>query len=180
MDVFLIVGLGNPGSTYDKTRHNIGFRMVDQLATLHSVNFSLTKKEASAQATHLNGKLIFLKPLEFMNLSGIAVQKYANLYKIPPERILVLHDEVDLPFGTIRLKLSGGTAGHNGLGDIVEKLGSQSFARVRFGVGKPEKGKGDVADFVLAKFFPEEEQKIPELLRKTVERCQEWLTNLTK
>lgn len=177
---FLIVGLGNPGDKYKHTRHNIGFMILDRLATEFGVSFKDAKKYAETTYSWEGDKIHLLKPLEFMNLSGKATQTLANLYKIPPSQILVVQDEVDLPFGKIKNKIGGGTAGHNGLKDIVAKLGSQDFHRLRFGVGKPEKGGMDVADFVLQNFNAEERSSLDSLITESVSKLQDWIrTNRT-
>ncbi|MDF3819427.1 aminoacyl-tRNA hydrolase [Leptospira sp. 96542] len=176
---FLIVGLGNPGSKYQNTRHNIGFMIVDVLAEKMGIGFKDVKKYMETSENTDKYKVHLLKPMEFMNLSGKAVQTIAAMYKIPPEQILVVQDEVDIPFGKIKNKIGGGTAGHNGLKDIVAKIGSQNFHRLRFGVGKPEKGGMEVADFVLQNFNAEEKEKLPELIKESILKIEDWLkTNL--
>ncbi|PJZ82869.1 aminoacyl-tRNA hydrolase [Leptospira meyeri] len=172
---FLIVGLGNPGDKYKNTRHNIGFMILDALASNFGVSFKDSKKYMETTHTLEGDKVHLLKPLEFMNLSGKATQTLANLYKIPPSRILVIQDEVDLPFGKIKNKIGGGTAGHNGLKDIVAKLGSQDFHRLRFGVGKPEKGGMEVADFVLQNFNSEEKNSLDSLIKESVTKIEDWV-----
>lgn len=149
--MWLIVGLGNPGQKYELTRHNVGFLLADYLADkfgdgLFQKGFHGKYAKASIQ----NQNCIVLKPETFMNLSGKAVQSAATFYKIPPEQIIVLHDEIDLPFGDIRSKKGGGHAGHNGLRDISKLLGP-GYNRIRFGVGRPEH-KGREADYVLQNF----------------------------
>ncbi|MCG6148501.1 aminoacyl-tRNA hydrolase [Leptospira levettii] len=172
---FLIVGLGNPGDKYKNTRHNIGFMILDVLASEFGVSFKDAKKYAETTHTWEGDKIHLLKPLEFMNLSGKATQTLANLYKIPPSQILVVQDEVDLPLGKIKNKIGGGTAGHNGLKDIVAKLGSQEFHRLRFGVGKPEKGGMEVADFVLQNFNAEEKTQLQALIKDSVSKIEDWI-----
>lgn len=172
---FLLVGLGNPGEKYKNTRHNIGFLILDALASSYGTSFKDVKKYA--EATHIDegDKIHLLKPLEYMNLSGKATQTLANLYKIPASQILVVQDEVDLPFGKIKNKIGGGTAGHNGLKDIVAKLGTQDFHRLRFGVGKPEKGGMEVADFVLQNFNAEEKSNLTSLIQESVTKIEDWI-----
>ncbi|MGV3665996.1 MAG: aminoacyl-tRNA hydrolase [Leptospira bouyouniensis] len=172
---FLVVGLGNPGEKYKNTRHNIGFMILDVLANQFGVTFKDVKKYAETTHTWEGDKIHLLKPLEFMNLSGKATQTLAKLYKIPPSQILVVQDEVDLPFGKIKNKIGGGTAGHNGLKDIVAKLGSQDFHRLRFGVGKPEKGGMEVADFVLQNFNAEERSQLPTLMGESISKIEDWV-----
>ncbi|EMY61019.1 aminoacyl-tRNA hydrolase [Leptospira terpstrae] len=172
---FLIVGLGNPGDKYKNTRHNIGFMILDALASSFGVSFKDSKKYLETTHTWEGDKVHLLKPLEFMNLSGKSTQTLANLYKIPPTQILVIQDEVDLPFGKIKNKIGGGTAGHNGLKDIVAKLGSQDFHRLRFGVGKPEKGGMEVADFVLQNFNSEEKNHLDSLIKESISKTEDWI-----
>jgi len=157
---WLVVGLGNPGSKYERNRHNIGFRVVDELARKHALpawSRKLGGDTTSGLVTTPRGRehAVLLKPMEFMNLSGFAVQRLAQFHKIAPEQILVVHDEVDLPFGVVRLKNGGGHGGHNGLRSITEQLGNK-FARVRMGIGRdpnvPPGKAGDTAGWVLSDF----------------------------
>ena len=155
----LIVGLGNPGTKYAHTRHNAGAEFVEQLATKLLVNLNQEKKYSGLYAkAQINGKTIHLLiPTTYMNLSGSSVATLANFYKIPPQNILVAHDELDIAPGTARFKKSGGHGGHNGLRDIIAKLGNnRDFYRLRIGIGHPGIAK-DVANFVLAK-APQKEQ----------------------
>jgi PTH1 family peptidyl-tRNA hydrolase len=147
----LIVGLGNPGRQYEKTRHNAGFLFLDKLA---SECGGAWLKEARFQALLAEGflvanKFMLLKPETFMNRSGYSVGKVARYYKVLPEEILVVHDELDFDVGVVKLKKDGGHAGHNGLRDIIAQLGSRDFYRLRIGIGRPATGKV-VADFVLS------------------------------
>ena len=145
----LIVGLGNPGSKYEETRHNAGFQLLDEIARGYSVNFSAEKKfQGDTSRVMIDGHDIrLLKPSTFMNLSGESVMAMANFYRIDPEQILVAHDELDLLPGTVRLKKGGGHGGHNGLRDIIKHLGRE-FWRVRLGIGHPGDAK-QVSNFVL-------------------------------
>ncbi len=147
--VQLIVGLGNPGAEYDDTRHNAGFWLVDELARRHDAQFSPDRKFHGEQCrARIDGSDIrMLKPQTFMNRSGQSVRALAAYLKVPPEKILVVHDEIDLPPGVVRLKQGGGHGGHNGLRDVVAHLG-RDFARLRIGVGHPG-NKDDVVDYVL-------------------------------
>ncbi len=175
MDHLLIVGLGNPGERYKATRHNIGFMILDVFANHSHLNWKDNKKEEETQTNLDQVKLHLLKPKEFMNLSGNAVARIAKTYKIPASQILVVQDEVDLPFGKIKNKIGGGTAGHNGLKDIVAKIGSGDFHRLRFGVGKPEKGQMEVADFVLQNFNAEEKVTLDSLIQESIKRIDDWI-----
>lgn len=147
----LIVGLGNPGRQYEKTRHNVGFLFLDKLAsTKNSGWVSESRFEGLLAEVVVAGSHVkLLKPDTFMNRSGQAVGKIAHYYKLLPEEILVVHDELDFDVGLVRLKKDGGHAGHNGLRDIIAHLGSKEFYRLRIGIGRSTKGK-DVADFVLS------------------------------
>ncbi|MFA6053537.1 MAG: aminoacyl-tRNA hydrolase [Methylobacter sp.] len=147
----LIVGLGNPGRQYEKTRHNAGFLFLDDLASelgcawVNESRFDGILAECGCSA----GKVMLLKPSTFMNRSGQSVGKVARYYKLSPEEILVVHDELDFDVGMVKLKKDGGHAGHNGLRDIIAHLGSKEFYRLRVGIGRPSKGEA-VADFVLS------------------------------
>jgi PTH1 family peptidyl-tRNA hydrolase len=147
----LIVGLGNPGQQYEKTRHNAGFLFLDALAVEMGCTWSSQSRFQGlfAEGNIASGKVMLLKPDTFMNRSGQSVGKVARYYKLLPEEILVVHDELDFNPGVVRLKKDGGHAGHNGLRDIVAHLGSKEFYRLRFGIGRPPAGKV-VADFVLS------------------------------
>ena len=157
----LIVGLGNPGQQYEKTRHNAGFLFLDYLLAGSSVSWGHELKFHGLLATvQLAGnKLLLLKPQTFMNKSGSAVAALARYYKIKPEEILVVHDELDLAAGVVRLKNAGGHAGHNGLRDIIANLGDKGFYRLRIGIGRPSPGK-NVADFVLSVSSKQESQEM--------------------
>ena len=168
---FLIVGLGNPGSKYKRTRHNVGFAVIESfLQKLQTQNqqqtaepFAFEKKFNSELSVFQNdsNKIILAKPQTFMNLSGEAVHALATFYKIPFEKIVVVHDEIDLPFGTIRVSKDSGPAGHNGVRSIIERLGSQNFARLRVGVApQAEQIKMPAEKFVLRDFTSEEKQQL--------------------
>jgi PTH1 family peptidyl-tRNA hydrolase len=158
---WLVVGLGNPGSKYERNRHNIGFRVVDELVRKHGLPaWKSTIKGGETTSGFVvtergREKCVALKPLEFMNLSGFATQRAASFYSVEVDQILVVHDEIDLEFGIVRLKNGGGHGGHNGLRSIQEQLGAGSYARLRMGVGRdPNKppGSKDAANWVLADF----------------------------
>lgn len=168
--VQLIVGLGNPGPKYEQTRHNAGFVFVDELARSKGASFKLESKfHGDVCKLSLAGNDVWLlKPNTFMNLSGKAVAALARFYKIPPEAILVVHDELDIPPGQLRLKQGGGHGGHNGLRDMVAQLGSKEFMRLRVGIGHPGESR-DVSNYVLGKASPgdwiEIEAAVDEALR---------------
>ncbi|PIQ43030.1 MAG: aminoacyl-tRNA hydrolase [Gammaproteobacteria bacterium CG11_big_fil_rev_8_21_14_0_20_46_22] len=155
----MIVGLGNPGSQYENTRHNIGFTFVDELARIHGGQFKLEKKfKAYVGKVPIDGReIILLKPDTFMNLSGDAVQKACHFYKFKPENLLIVHDELDLPVGEGKWKFDGGHGGHNGLRDITAKLASAAFYRLRLGIGHPGQAHL-VSHYVLSK--PQKEEAI--------------------
>jgi PTH1 family peptidyl-tRNA hydrolase len=150
IDLKVIVGLGNPGSKYTETRHNAGFWFIEEVVRKYSATFRLEKKfHGEVAKISLEGKDIWLlKPETFMNRSGLAVQSLLSFYRITAEQLLVAHDEIDLPPGTIKLKTGGGHGGHNGLRDIISQLGSKEFHRLRIGVGHPG-SKDQVVDYVL-------------------------------
>lgn len=155
---WIIVGLGNPGSEYERTRHNVGFRTVDLLAKQAEVKIDRAKFRALTRTTTLAGqKVLLLKPETYMNRSGEAVQLAAMFYKVPISHILVLSDDISLPVGKIRVRAEGSAGGHNGLKSIIEQLGSQDFPRIRIGVGAKPHPDYDLADWVLSNFTPEEE-----------------------
>ena len=166
----LIVGLGNPGAEYAATRHNAGFWWVDELARLHNANFRADGKFHGLIAkTALHGHEVqLLKPQTFMNLSGRAVGAVANFYKLQPAQILVVHDELDLPPGSAKLKLGGGHGGHNGLKDIIAHLGTKDFWRLRVGIGHPGE-RAEVVNYVLNAPRKEEQVLIGEALQRARE-----------
>ena len=166
-DTWLIVGLGNPGPNYAKTRHNIGQMVLDELAKEVGGSF---KKHSKASAVVVEGRLgfggpkvILMKSLGYMNTSGGPVSAIAKFYSIDPDHIIVVHDELDIPFDTIKVKIGGGEGGHNGLRDITKALGSKDYYRVRTGIGRPP-GRMDTADFVLKPFSSIEAKDLPFLI----------------
>jgi peptidyl-tRNA hydrolase, PTH1 family len=168
--MWLIVGLGNPGAQYANHRHNVGFMLVDELARELSADPFRSKfsgELAKARVRGADEDVWLLKPQTFMNLSGQSVQPAAAFLKIPAARVLVLHDELDLPFAELRLKLGGGHAGHNGLRSILGSLGTPEFARLRIGIGRPPAGfRGEVADFVLSGFTGDERIQLSDVLSR--------------
>ncbi|QIZ35869.1 aminoacyl-tRNA hydrolase [Saccharopolyspora sp. ASAGF58] len=158
--VALIVGLGNPGPRYAGNRHNIGFLVADELADRIGGKFKAHKAGAEVVEGRLAGaRAVLVKPRSFMNLSGGPVAGAVKFYKAPPESLTVIHDELDLPFGTIRLKRGGGENGHNGLRSISKSLGTRDYVRVRFGIGRPP-GRMDPADYVLKDFSGTERKEL--------------------
>lgn len=168
MKRFLIACLGNIGPEYTGTRHNAGFMVADELARDADVQFQSRRYGDMAVVRVKNCELLVLKPSTFMNLSGVAVRYWMNHEKLPLENLLVVVDDIALPFGTLRLRKSGSDAGHNGLKNIAEQLGTPNYARLRFGVGN-DFPKGGQIDFVLGKFPPEEREKLPEVLKRAAD-----------
>ncbi len=165
-DLWLVVGLGNPGQQYAGNRHNVGQMTLDVLAARGGLTFKTHKAGASVAEGRLRPggpKALLAKPGSFMNLSGGPVAGLAKFYKVAPDHVVVVHDELDLDFDTVRIKSGGGHGGHNGLRDIIARLGTQDFARVRIGIGRPP-GRQDPADFVLRDFAADERKVLPNLL----------------
>lgn len=172
----LIVGLGNPGQNYKYTRHNIGYRIVEKLAEEYKAKFkrSYIFKSLIAQVRLDSELMMCVLPFTFMNLSGAAVGKIVRRRKISLEDILVVCDDIDSIFGKIRIRPSGSYAGHQGLRSVIENLKTNEFARLKIGVGRPEK-KEDVVNFVLSKFTKQEEAELDDVINKAVDCCQVWL-----
>lgn len=170
---YLIVGLGNIGPQYELTRHNIGFLVLDRLADLHNApKFSSDRLSFVTEFRYKNAVLHLVKPTTFMNLSGKAVQHWLTFLKIPKENLLVITDDLALPYGTLRLKPKGSNGGHNGLGNIQELLGTQEYPRLRFGVGS-DFSKGKQVDYVLSNFSANESAE----LSLHIDRCCEMVTS---
>lgn len=167
---YLVVGLGNPGSQYEATRHNVGFRAVDALAKEAGVKIDRAKFQAlTAQATVGGVRVLLMKPQTYMNLSGVAVKQAADFYKVPPERVLVLFDDIDLDVGRLRIRRNGSAGGHNGIKSIISSLGSQEFPRIKIGVGAKPHPDYDLADWVLSRFTLAEQK----LLAPAIEHAAE-------
>jgi PTH1 family peptidyl-tRNA hydrolase len=160
----LIVGVGNPGTDYAATRHNIAWLLLDHTPTFQNARWNSKFKGLWAEASHRGHRFYALKPQTFMNLSGESVQPMAAFYKIPADKILVIHDELDLPFGQVHFKMGGGLAGHNGLKSIAQCLGTDNFGRMRVGIGRPV--HGSVSNYVLGPFSSEEKGQMANLLEK--------------
>jgi len=165
-DAWLVVGLGNPGREYERNRHNIGFRVVDELARRCDARFDQSKSKGKLAIARRDGKpLYLLKPQTYVNLSGRSVGPVARFYKVPPQRLLVVCDDIDLPFGRIRIRPTGSSGGHNGLKSIMEALGNrQDFPRIRIGVGRPPHAREAVVGHVLEDFSSSEEEALPPLI----------------
>lgn len=165
---YLIVGLGNIGDEYAATRHNIGFMMLDAFADAQGVSWADKRYGFVAKCRVKNAELVLLKPSTYMNLSGNAVRYWLQQEKIPVENMLVLVDDLNLPFGTIRIRKQGSNGGHNGLGNIQSVLGTENYARVRFGIGN-NFSRGAQCNFVLGKWTDEEQKLLPDRLKLTSE-----------
>lgn len=166
-ELLLVVGLGNPGPRYAGNRHNVGFLVLDELGARVGGKFKAHRSNADVLEGRLAGRRVVLaKPRSFMNVSGGPVAGVARFYKASPSALVVVHDELDLPHGTVRLKLGGGESGHNGLRSISKSLGTRDYYRVRFGVGRPP-GRMDPADFVLRDFSAAQRKELP----FDVDRC---------
>lgn len=155
----LIIGLGNPGKEYENTRHNIGFMVIDN----YLKNVTWQKKYNALYTPEIinNEKVIFIKPVTYMNLSGNSVIEFVNFYKVEPKDILVIHDDLDLPFGKIRIKVNSSAGGHNGIKSIINRLGTNNFARLKIGIS--HNTNGDTKDFVLGKFSKEQQEELEKL-----------------
>jgi PTH1 family peptidyl-tRNA hydrolase len=166
----LVVGLGNPGPQYEKTRHNAGFLFIDAIARAHGINLKFeTKFHGEVGKGRIYGEEVWLlKPLTFMNRSGQGVAALASFYKIEAEQILIAHDELDLPPGTVRLKQGGGHGGHNGLRDSIAQLGSREFQRLRLGIGHPGHAS-QVSGYVLSKASGSDQQLIEQAVDKAID-----------
>ena len=161
---YLIVGLGNPDREYHGNRHNVGYMVLDRLAARLETSFSRVKMNALMTAVrHGDERLILIKPQTYMNLSGQAVSSFIRFYKLPQEHVLVVYDDVDLPFETLRLKPDGGDAGQKGVRSIIQKLGTQEFPRLRVGVGRPP-GRTPVSTYVLQDFSGSDKEELPFVL----------------
>jgi PTH1 family peptidyl-tRNA hydrolase len=174
--VKIICGLGNPGREYERHRHNIGFMVLDALATRWKAPFNGTKFDAELATAAVSGdKVLLLKPQTFMNLSGQSLAGAARFFKVSVNEVLVVHDELDLPFGRLQLKAGGGSGGHNGLKSIAESWGEEAYARLRFGIGRPPSpGPDRVVGHVLSSFSTDEQPALPALVDRCVEAAESW------
>ena len=157
---YLIAGLGSPGHEYELTRHNVGFLVLDRLADVHQVPFSTGRLVDKTELKYKGRQIHLIKPNTYMNLSGKAIAYWLQELKIPKENLLIIVDDLALPFGTLRLRTKGSSAGHNGLKNIELVLGGQDYARLRFGIGNAY-AKGQQVDFVLSNFLPQEFEALP-------------------
>lgn len=178
---YLVVGLGNPGEKYENTRHNIGFKVLDEFAEERNAKFETIKLGDVATAKWKGRTIILLKPSTFMNLSGKAINYYMQKEKIPLDKVMIITDDIALPFGKLRLKGKGSDGGHNGLKNTQEVLGTSNYARLRFGVGN-EFHKGQQVDYVLGQWDNEELKALPERIKTATEFIKDFTTiglNLT-
>jgi PTH1 family peptidyl-tRNA hydrolase len=170
--MWLLVGLGNPGSRYAGNRHNAGFMVLDEICRRAGAPAPRLKLGAELSEATLAGEhVMFCKPQEFMNCSGLAVQRAAAFWKIPPAQAVVVHDEMDVPFGRLKLGFGGGTGGHNGLQSIIQEWGSPEFARVRVGIGRPP-AQWNTADYVLADFATDERRVLPDVIGEAADATE--------
>ena len=168
--VWLIVGLGNPGAEYARTRHNTGFLALDELAGMLGVKVERSRVRAlTGTANYRGNKLILMKPQTYMNASGLAVEPAAHFYKVPPERVLVIFDDISLPVGRLRVRKDGSAGGHNGLKSIIHELGSENFPRVKVGVGAKPHPDYDLADWVLSTVSKDEQPAFQAALKNAAE-----------
>ncbi|MHB8138933.1 MAG: aminoacyl-tRNA hydrolase [Smithellaceae bacterium] len=175
--VYLIVGLGNPGKRYEPTRHNIGFMVLEKLAA--QLEIQLKQKSFNAlwgKGTLAGNNILLAEPQTFMNLSGTAVRQLQSFFKTDISNLIVIHDDLDLPFGAIRLKQGGGTAGHKGLASIESNLGTSDFMRVRLGIGKPV-DKSRIEGYVLEPFWKEERDLLPDVISRAADASTEIVLN---
>jgi peptidyl-tRNA hydrolase, PTH1 family len=170
--VWLVVGLGNPGPEYEGNRHNLGFRVADELRARSRAGSFRAKHGAELAEAEVGGhKVVLCKPMEFMNVSGQAVARVAKFWKIDAAQIVAVHDELDLPFARLKLGSGGGHGGHNGVRSMIASLGTPAFIRVRMGTGRPAPGR-DPADFLLSDFSRAEEKDVPDLCARAAEAVE--------
>ena len=174
---YLLVGLGNPGREYKDTRHNFGFMLIDRIAVrLNARGLKVQSKAIVTSATYEDRKLILAKPQTYMNLSGQSVQGLVHFYKIPLTNVMVLSDDLDIPFGTIRIRAAGGPGGQRGLSSVIESLGTKDFPRLRLGIGRPP-GRMDPANFILQNFSRDEMKSLSEILDRAADAALEFVMN---
>ncbi|MBL8079384.1 MAG: aminoacyl-tRNA hydrolase [Anaerolineales bacterium] len=174
---YLLIGLGNPGREYVNTRHNIGFMLIDRLTIrLDARGMKMQSNAIVITSRYEEQKVILAKPQTYMNLSGQSVQGLAHFYKIPLENLLVAHDDLDIPFGTIRIRPTGGPGGQRGMASTIEKLGTKDFPRLRLGIGRPP-GRMDPKDYVLQDFSKDDLKLLPEVLERAADAALEFVVN---
>ncbi len=176
-DTYLLIGLGNPGREYRDSRHNVGFMLIDRLIVrLNARGMKLQSKAIVTTAAYEDRKLILAKPQTYMNLSGQSAQGLLHFYKLPVENMLIAHDDLDLPFGTIRIRPGGGPGGQKGMASTIEQLGTQDFPRLRLGIGRPP-GRMDPSDYVLQSFSREEMKTLSEIIDRAADAALTFVTD---
>ena len=172
---YLVVGLGNIGAEYANTRHNMGFMVLDAWAQASNISFETGRYGSTATISFKGRKFHLLKPSTYMNLSGKAVRYWMNELKIPVENIIVISDDLNIPFGTLRLRKNGSAGGHNGLTNITELIGTQEYARIRVGIGN-DFGKGQQVGFVLGELSKEEKEEMVDISKRVIDGVKAWAT----
>ena len=175
----LIVGLGNPGAEYARTRHNAGFLVVEEVAARASAHWNLeTKFDARVAKADRDGRrILFAEPQTFMNASGEAVGALVSFYRVTPSRLLVIADDADLPLGEIRLRAKGSSGGHHGLESIEQHVGSREFARLKVGIGRTKDGRREITNYVLGKFSSEEKLLLEKVLQRASDQAECWVAD---
>jgi len=174
---YLLIGLGNPGREYRDNRHNVGFMLIDRLAVrLDAHGMKVQSKAIVTTASYHERRLILAKPQTYMNLSGNSAQGLLNFYKVPMENMLIAHDDLDIPFGTLRIRPKGGPGGQGGMASTIEKLGTNGFARLRIGIGRPP-GRMDPAAYVLQDFSRDEMRVLSEIIDRAADAALEFVMN---
>jgi PTH1 family peptidyl-tRNA hydrolase len=177
LDTYLLIGLGNPGREYQSNRHNFGFMLIDRIAVrLNARGLKVQSKAIVTNGIYQDHKIILAKPQTYMNLSGQSIQGLANFYKLLLENLLVAYDDLDLPFGTIRMRPGGGPGGQKGVASTIAQLGTKDFARLRLGIGRPP-GRMDPAAYVLQDFSREETKILSEVLDRAADAALEFVVN---
>ena len=175
--MYLIIGLGNPEEEYDRTRHNMGFNTINKIAEKYDIEIKKSKFQGMYESTIIeNEKVILVKPQTYMNLSGNCVKEFADFYKIENDKIIIIHDDMDVEPGKIKIRKKGSSAGHNGIKSIIQMLGTEEFPRIRIGIGRPE-NKEDKINFVLEEIPEEERKKLEEGIEKAKQAVIEILKN---
>jgi peptidyl-tRNA hydrolase, PTH1 family len=181
-NLYLVVGLGNPGKDYDGTRHNVGFALVEKLANGWRANWELKKKFNArvAQVDRDGRRIVLCEPQTYMNLSGEAVQAVSDFYKLAPKQVLILVDDADLPLGTIRLRPDGSSGGHHGLESIEQHLGTRAYARLKIGIGRRAEDGRQISGYVLGRFAGDDKKIIEAVLERASQQVECWLSEGTQ